>query len=151
MLGIDRMTNPAKENDLDQLNSMLRGERSAVETYAQCIEKLATSRFAPELSPLKASHATRVGKLTGKITELGGDADTTSGAWGSFVKLVEGGAAIFGERAAVAALEEGEDHGKKEYAQLEKLSADTRRFVETELVPEQRRTHDALSSIKRAM
>ena len=90
-------------------------------------------------------------KLTSKITELGGDADTTSGAWGSLVKLVEGSAAVFGERAAVAALEEGEDHGKKEYAQLDKLSAETRRFVETELVPEQRRTHDALSSIKRAM
>lgn len=145
------MSNPAKQFDLDRLNSMLRGERAAVESYDQCIAKLANSRFAPQLSPLKASHATRITKLTGKITEMGGEADTTSGAWGSFVKLVEGGAAMFGERAAVAALEEGEDHGKKEYAQLDKLSEDTRRFVEMELVPEQRRTHDALSSIKRAM
>ncbi len=145
------MTKPAKEQDLDQLNSMLRGERAAVETYAQCIEKLATSRFAPELAPLKASHATRVGKLTSKITELGGEADTTSGAWGSFAKLVEGGASVFGERAAIAALEEGEDHGKKEYADLQKLSLDTRRFVETELAPEQKRTHDAMRSIKHAM
>jgi hypothetical protein len=145
------MTKPAKEQEIDQLNSMLRGERAAVESYAQCIEKLATSRFAPQLAPLKASHASRVSKLTSRITQMGGEADTTSGAWGSFAKLVEGGAAMFGERAAVAALEEGEDHGNKEYAQLDKLSMDTRRFVETEIVPEQRRTHDALASIKRSM
>ncbi len=143
------MTNTNKE-DIDRLNAMLRGERSAVETYAQCIEKLANSRFVTQLAELKASHAARVEKLTGRITQAGGEAATTSGAWGAFAKLIEGGATVFGEKAAVAALEEGEDHGKKDYADLEGLSADVRMFVQTELIPEQQRTHDALRSIKRA-
>jgi Domain of unknown function (DUF2383) len=145
------MNDTTSERDLDQLNAMLRGERSAVETYGQCIEKLATSRFAPQLAPLKASHASRVGKLTSQITQLGGEADTTSGAWGSLAKLIEGGAAVFGEKPAIAALEEGEDHGKKTYAELADLTEPVRAFVQRELVPEQKQTHDALLAIKKAM
>ena len=145
------MTQATNNSDVDRLNKMLRGERAAVETYGKCIEKLGTSGRVAQLTSLKASHAGRVGKLTGKVTELGGKADTTSGAWGSFANLVEGSAAVFGEKSAIAALEEGEDHGKKDYADLDGLSEGARRFVQTELVPEQRRTHDALSAIKNAL
>lgn len=145
------MQDGTNEKDIDRLNSMLRGERAAVETYGTCIEKLSGNAYASQLSSLKASHAGRVGKLSSKVAELGGKADTTSGAWGSFAKLVEGGAAVFGDKAAIAALEEGEDHGKKEYADLDGLTASTRSFVQTELVPEQRRTHDALSAMKKSM
>lgn len=122
-----------------------------METYAQCIEKLATSRFASELTALRASHAARVATLTSRITERGGEPDTTSGAWGSFAKLVEAGAAAFGERAAISALEEGEDHGKKLYSDLDDLSAELQAFVRAELLPEQQRTHAALSAIKKAL
>ena len=145
------MTQPTNKSDVERLNAMLRGERAAVETYGKCIEKLATSSRVAQLTSLKASHAGRVGKLTGKVVELGGRADMTSGAWGSFAKLFEGSAAVFGEKSAIGALEEGEDHGKKDYADLDGLSEGARRFVQIELVPEQRRTHDALSAIKSAM
>lgn len=145
------MTEATAERDVDRLNAMLRGERAAVETYTQCIEKLNGSGLAPQLTPLKSSHAARVVKLTGRINQLGGTADTTSGAWGAFAKLVEGGAAVFGDKPAIAALEEGEDHGKKDYADLDELTDATRSFVVTELVPEQKRTHDAMRAIKHSM
>lgn len=141
----------ATQNDIDKLNAMLRGERSAVETYEQCIEKIEAAHLKQQLAMLKTSHVGRVSKLTGRVAELGGKAETTSGAWGTFAKLVEGGAAVFGDAAAISALEEGEDHGKKTYADLDGLSPTTRQFVQTELVPEQRRTHDALSAIKKGM
>ena len=89
-------------------------------------------------------------KLVQRIAMLGGEPARSSGAWGAFAKLAEGGARIFGTDAAIAALEEGEDHGKKDYARdLDDLSYPTRQFVQVELVPEQTWTHDALSALKK--
>ncbi len=143
----------SNDRDVDRLNAMLRGERSAVETYAQCIEKLDAqgSTLGAQLRTLQASHAARVGRLSQRVSQLGGTADTDSGAWGTFAKLVEGGAAVFGEKAAIAALEQGEDHGKKIYEDLDGVGETTRQFVLRDLMPEQRRTHDALAAMKRSM
>jgi uncharacterized protein (TIGR02284 family) len=143
------MNNEVKQ-DIDHLNSFLRGERSAVETYEQCIEKIDDPMVCQQLEQFRNSHAQRVQKLSARITTLGGVPDDDSGMWGSFAKLVEGGAKIFGKDAAIAALEEGEDHGVKDYSRdLEDLTPATRQFVATEIVPEQRRTHDGLSALKK--
>lgn len=145
------MTQATKEHDIEQLNGMLRGERAAVETYKLCIDKLDSADPKQQLAELRSSHSARVGKLTARVAMLGGTADMTSGAWGTFAKAFEGGAAVFGTGAALSALEEGEDHGKKVYAKLDDLTEVTRAFVKAELVPEQRRTHDALSALKAAL
>ena len=137
------------EQDIKQLNSFLRGERSAVETYDQCISKMDDMTIREQLEYFRNSHAQRVQKLSARISTLGGVPDDDSGTWGSFAKLVEGGAKVFGKKAAIAALEEGEDHGVKDYSRdLDDLTPATRQFVTSELVPEQRRTHDALSALK---
>jgi uncharacterized protein (TIGR02284 family) len=137
------------ETDIKQLNSFLRGERSAVETYEQCISKMDDPGIRQQLEYFRNSHAQRVQKLSARISTLGGVPDDDSGMWGSFAKLVEGGAKIFGRDAAIAALEEGEDHGVKDYGRdLDDLTPSTREFVASELMPEQRRTHDALSALK---
>ena len=103
-----------------------------------------------QLQQLRDSHQQRVQKLVQRISMLGGEPADDSGVWGAFAKLVEGGAKIFGKSAAIATLEEGEDHGKKDYARdIDKLSPSTRQFVQSELVPEQMRTHDAMSALKK--
>jgi uncharacterized protein (TIGR02284 family) len=137
--------------DIDKLNSFLRGERSAVETYNQAIEKLDDEpAILQQLRSLRDSHSARVTELSSRIRALGGKPDETSGAWGSFAKLVEGGAKIFGKSAAIAALEEGEDHGKRLYADnLDELSDEIKAFISTHIMPEQRRTHDALSALEK--
>ncbi len=59
---------------------------------------------------------------------------------------------MFGKKAAIAALEQGEDHGRDDYkAELDKLDSDVRSFVESKLLPEQLRTHDTLSALKHAL
>lgn len=142
------MTN-AVSQDIDHLNKFLRGERAATETYQQCIEKIDDSALEQELRTLASSHHTRVRKLEAMLTQLGAEADDSSGVWGSFAKLVEGGAALFGKSAAISALEEGEDHGLAMYKDnLDELSSKTLFFVRNELLPEQQRTHDALSRIE---
>jgi uncharacterized protein (TIGR02284 family) len=137
--------------DIEKLNSFLRGERSAVETYNQAIEKLDDEPSIQQtLRSLRDSHSTRVRELSSRILTLGGKPDETSGAWGSFAKLVEGSAKLFGKAAAIGALEEGEDHGKRLYADnLDELSEGTKQFITSQIMPEQRRTHDALAALKR--
>jgi hypothetical protein len=135
------------------LNKLLRGEVSAVETYRQALERLSTSTCAPDLLENRRSHEARVELLRNQILSTGGKPDEGSGAWGSFARLVEGGAKLFGEKAAIAALEEGEDHGLKLYrnnSDLQKLDLATRDMIARSLLPEQERTHRIASRLKHA-
>lgn len=140
------------EQDIKQLNSFLRGELSAVETYSQCLEKVEDLNVRAQLVGLKESHAARAVMLRNRITTLGGEAAESAGIWGSFSKAVEGGAKIFGAETAVSVLEEGEDHGLKLYREdVGKLSTEERSFVQTQLLPEQQKSHDTLRSIERSL
>ena len=138
------------DKDVEQLNSFLRGEVSAVETYTQAIDKLSDEpSVRAKLAACRESHAQRAALLRAEIERRGGAPASGSGAWGSFAQLVEGGAKMFGRKAAIAALEEGEDHGRDDYrSDLAELSPDVRRLVETQLLPKQMQTHDVLSQLK---
>jgi hypothetical protein len=140
------------DKTVDALNGFLRGEMSAVETYQQAIDKLGGSSTLMQLEDCRRSHEQRIAKLRAQVESLGGVPADDSGTWGAFARLVEGGAKTFGERAAVAALEEGEDHGLKLYRDdLDKLDAASRRLVETDLLPAQERTHQFMSALKHTL
>jgi demethoxyubiquinone hydroxylase (CLK1/Coq7/Cat5 family) len=137
---------------VDTLNSFLRGEISAVETYRQAIEKLRDNPEASTLSECLRSHEQRVSLLSNEIRMRGGEPARGSGAWGAFAKLLEGGAKLFGAKAAIAALEEGEDHGRDDYKRdAPKLEPDARAFVQQQILPEQLRTHQAMSTLKKRL
>ena len=137
------------QRSMDALNSLLRGELSAVETYEQAIAKFG-SETPRELHDCLRSHEHRVQQLTVRIYDLGGKPAEGSGIWGAFAMLVEGGAAVFGRKAALSALEEGEDHGLAEYNdRLDDLDAESRRLVQAEILPEQLKTHDAVRNLCR--
>lgn len=141
-----------KSDTIDQLNSYLRGELAAVETYRLAVEKLNHSSYRTTLLQCAQSHEERVRLLTQAVLQRGGEPAKSSGAWGAFARLVESGAATMGEKAAIAVLEEGEDHGKKDYSRdLGDLDPSAFQLVSTSLIPEQQRTHDLLSSIKRQL
>jgi len=139
------------ENTVDQLNSFLRGELSAVETYQQAIDRLPNSVNRGLLEECARSHQKRAVLLAQEVRRLGGEPATSSGAWGAFAKLVEGGAQVFGESMAIAALEEGEDHGRDDYQRdLHDLEPSARFFVEQYVLPEQLRTHSAMRVLKKS-
>src|SRR5262245_20168140 len=96
-------TSKHTNDTVDHLNSLLRGEISAVETYRQAISKLDRVEFRPTLEECARSHETRVQLLSDQVLRLGGKPAQDSGAWGSFVKLVEGAANAFGDKAAISA------------------------------------------------
>jgi hypothetical protein len=143
----------AQKSSIDQLNHYLRGEISAVETYRMALDKLDKASTARgELDTCLQSHQSRVMLLREAIVAAGGTPIDGSGPWGVFAKVVEGGARILGDKTAVSALEEGEDHGLKDYkADMAGLDSTARSLVVSRLVPEQQRTHDRMSMLKKRL
>lgn len=130
---------PASKHSIKQMNSFLRGEVSAVETYEKAI------RQHPALEPLLdnalASHEQRVNALRHHIREIGGEPDTGSGAWGSFAKAVQTMAGKIGEDEAVSQLQDGERHGSKDYDRhYDDLDGHCKRFMTENVIPQQEQT-----------
>jgi uncharacterized protein (TIGR02284 family) len=149
--GGSSMANQTTET-VDQLNSFLRSEMAAVETYKQALEKLDQFPQRTTLESCARSHEERVQKLAEEIRRRGGTPSQGSGAWGGFTSLIQGGANLFGAKAAIAALEEGEDHGRNDYKRdLDSLEPSAKSFVQNELLPEQHKTHDTMSRLKKSL
>jgi hypothetical protein len=71
-----------------------------------------------------------------------------------FAKAVEGTAKLFGEKSAIAALEEGEDHGLKDYKKElddNELDLTARSVLTSRLLPQQQVTHDRMSALKHSL
>jgi len=137
------------DTTIDRLNDFLRGELSAVESYRLALQQTSHEGFGSTLRQLRDAHERRIGAIRDKILALGGAPAASSGAWGTFAGVVQAGADLFGNVAAVSALEEGEDHGLKMYRDA--ISEDNtvvREFVDAILLPAQRRSHDLCRSLK---
>jgi hypothetical protein len=131
--------------DVQQLNSFLRGEISAIESYEHCLEHIDDLAVISQLKGFQASHRRRAELLSARIRSLGGTPSEASGVWGGLAKVVQRGAGILGGSAAVSALEEGEELGVKGYREeVVHLSPPERQFVNEKLLPEQVRTRNAL-------
>ena len=142
----------AKGGSLPTLNSFLRGEIAAVETYRRALTRLEGHGDANDLRACLASHERRVARLRDRVADLGGVPAEEPGPLGAFGRLYEKGdgpAPGDNDEATIAALEEGEDCGLKLYLDdVCKLDADSRRIVAREILPEQVRTHGYLSELK---
>ena len=76
------------KSSIEQLNSFLRGEMSAVETYRMALDKLdRTSAARDELLVNLKSHEDRVMALQDAIAAAGGTPAKSSGPWGAFAKI----------------------------------------------------------------
>lgn len=138
-------------SDVETLNSFLRGELSAVETYHQALKHV-SERSRGRLEDCLHDHEQRVESLRERITRLGGTPSESSGPWGAFAQFIQGGADLLGEQAAVQALEQGEDHGLADYQRdLNKTHGEARSFVRMSLLPAQKRTHDQIRLLKKTL
>jgi hypothetical protein len=135
---------------VERLSSFCRGEISAVEAYTQALHSERLARFSAHLRQCQSSHQTRVDLLRARIGLLGGDPPVSSGAWGAFARAMERAAMVAGEHAALAILEEGENHGLNVYrTELAELDAATKALVNQRLLPLQLRSSRMLSELKR--
>ena len=138
-----------RETALETLNSLMRGELAAVDTYRHAIDQLGDA--APDdLTTALRSHDQRATRLAEHITLVGGTPVSGSGLWGAFARVVEAGASLIGPRATFAALEEGEDRGLTDYrAAIDRVDATGLALIRTYLLPEQIRTHGLMSALCR--
>jgi rubrerythrin len=114
-----------REEAADALNSLLRGEISAAETYTQALKKVEGHPAAATLETIRKDHVEAANVLRRHVAARGEENAKSSGAWGAFAKSVEGTAKLLGNRTAIQALKEGEEHGVKSYESvLEKKDLD---------------------------
>lgn len=110
----------------DDLNKCLRSELSAIETYRQALERdrgqYGQQPDFQQLSRVLQEHKDAAAKLRNLVQQHGKTPSTDSGAWGTWSKIVMGAAKLFGDKAALKALKEGEESGLKEY---QDISADS--------------------------
>lgn len=124
--------------DIDTLQSLLRGELSAVETYTQAIKKFDDSEVIGDLQDLRAEHDKAVRKLRDHVVRFGGTPTEDSGAWGTFAQAVTGVEKAMGPATALAALRRGEEHGIGVYEEAldrETLPPECEQLIRAELLP----------------
>lgn len=131
------------------LEDILQGEISAVETYDQVLDKLEDDPRAIDLQAFRSDHQAAIAKLKQEARIRLEEVPKSSGAWGTWAKLATGTAKIFGDKSALKALKEGEEHGLKQYesALNEDIDIALKNLIRNELLPNQHshiRTLDTL-------
>jgi len=135
-----------------QLNSLLRGEISAAETYRMAIDKVAdtdaSGANAGLLREIQEEHGRAAQEIRDLIQELGGEASDSSGAWGAWAKTVQGTMNLFGDASSLKALKEGEEHGLKDYQEsLDGVDPSSKQLINNQLIPAQQRHINLLDQL----
>src|SRR5688500_5065229 len=135
-----------------QLNSLLRGEISAAETYRMAIDKVAASETATAnaglLREIQEEHGRAAQAVRDRIQEIGGEPSGSSGAWGVWAMTVQGTMNLFGDAASLKALKEGEEHGLKDYQEaLDDVDPSSAQLIQNQLIPAQQRHINLLDQL----
>jgi bacterioferritin (cytochrome b1) len=135
---------PGNDEFARHLNSVLRGEIAAAETYAMAIEKMIEEGREPGhvalLRALRQDHVNAAHAVRHRVGEIGGIPDESSGACGAWAKLAMGTAQIFGDSAVLHMLKDGEAHGMKDLEEaLKSLDTQSGEMIEKDLLPAQKR------------
>lgn len=146
------LTDTPAGDPVSQLNSLLRGEIAAAETYRMAIDKVAGSESGATevglLREIQEEHGRAAQAVRDRIRELGGEAADSSGAWGVWAKTVQGTMSLFGDASSLKALKEGEEHGLKDYHDATpSLDVTSQQLVQNQLIPQQQRHIDLLDQM----
>ncbi len=132
------------------LNSLLRGELSATETYQQALTKVGDEPGVEELRRIHHEHREAANTLRQHVRDHGSIPTHGSGIWGAFAKAMESMAKLFGDRSAVCTLREGEKQGCDLYKGAlndPHLSPDCKALISSHLLPQTEEHVRALDQI----
>jgi rubrerythrin len=135
--------------NVETLNKCLRDELSAVETYRQALDKIRASygedpKFQ-QLAGMLQDHQEAASRVRTLILQIGGAETDDAGAWGAWSKAVMGTAELFGDKAALEALMEGEESGVKDYREAiddAAIPADVKGALNTLMAAQERHVRD---------
>lgn len=127
-----------------QLDDLVRGELSAMKAYDAALGDMKDGKEKTALMAIRKDHdraTTILSKyVAGKKSVL---EDTESaGPWGTFAKTWTKGAALMGNKTALSALTQGEEHGINEYKEAledKTIPADLKATIKAELLPAQQK------------
>jgi hypothetical protein len=126
--------------NIELLNTFLKDELSATETYQQALDNLKEDTElgqSESLTPIYVEHKEAVSSIQALINRLGGTPAEDSGVWGTWTHIVIGGAKFLGKKATLKALQEGEKNGAEGYEKAlldTELPNDIRSLIETKLL-----------------
>jgi hypothetical protein len=118
-------------SDTEALNTLLRAELSAVESYGRVIPDFEGVPAAPDLHHIRDTHAEAAAVLRDRVLRLGGVPADGSGPWGAF-------SAALGPATVLKALQEGERHGVGEYEAVltdDRLDPESADVIRSQLLP----------------
>lgn len=124
-----------------QLDDLIRGEMAAVRSYNTVLEKVKDPQEKERLTSMKKDHEKAVAELKKHANKDVKEDTTEAGVWGSFASAYAGGAKLFGNKTAMRALKQGEEHGVREYEEaLEdgSINADLKNKIRAEFLPKQK-------------
>lgn len=137
--------------DDGRADKLIRGERAAVDAYRDALDGVdAGGTAARVLGAVLEEHRHALGALRSAAGPGHRDEGEGAGQWGAFTKAVEKAARWLGDRTALKALNEGEDHGVSEYrtALAEGgLPPAVHTLVQEELLPAQLRHVETLDDL----
>ena len=119
-------------------NALLRGELSAMEAYDQAIEKFPDAAATDDLERIRSEHSRAATRLAANVRDMGGEAQTDSGAWGVFTGAIQGTANLFGTASAIESLRQGEEMGRKDYQNAllnDDVMIDCKLMIREEMLP----------------
>lgn len=131
-----------------RLDSILRGEIAAAETYHIALEHVDQPELEQTLREIQEDHGEAIRFLYAQLADRGVEPSNRPGAWGTFARSIEGVASRVSDKTALSALREGEKIGLTDYeAALEEsaLPIECTQRIEQDLLPKQRKHVDALS------
>jgi hypothetical protein len=139
-----------RECDTDTLNSLLRGEMAAVETYTQAMGQFDDLTVIADLQKIRDEHSRAVRVLRDHVVAFGGHPADSTGPWGAFTAAVTTSAKAIGPATVLAALRQGEEYGISEYEtalENEHIHPECQRTIRTDLLSACRRHIDELNRL----
>lgn len=125
---------------MKQIESLIRGEMSAVKSIDAILDKIENESEKTQLSSIRQDHVQAVDKLKRFSGAEYKEDVQSSGPWGAFASAFTGGASFFGDKSALRALKVGEEHGLNEYQEAlasGNLDPELKTVIQNELLPAQ--------------
>jgi len=146
------MTTVVKTNVkvIKTLNSLLRGECSAVESYEQALPLFKGQPQESGILRLRDDHWKVVDLLQQHVIEHGGQPALSSKPWGFLTAAVTGAAKLIGRHTTLKALMLGEEHGIHTYENAlenDELPEECQQIIADYLLPQAFRHQDNLEML----
>jgi hypothetical protein len=128
--------------DIETLNSLLRCQLAAVETYDRAISKFVDPHLLADLQTIREEHLQAEILLRERVLELGGEPVDASEPWSACAAAITGAEKVIGPATALAALRQGEEHSINEFEDSlkhENMNVESKNLIRSNLLPTSRK------------